>query len=52
MDFDSRKNAIELIKSYVARNQGACVFSSHIEDTIDKLATRTLVLRNGQLYDK
>ena len=42
LDVISRKVAIDLVKKYVAKNQGCCIFSSHVTATIEQLETRVI----------
>ncbi|HAB49476.1 MAG TPA: ABC transporter ATP-binding protein [Lactobacillus sp.] len=42
LDVISRKVAIALVKRYVAKNQGCCIFSSHVTATIEQLETRVI----------
>lgn len=44
LDIDSRKIAIELIKDYVKKTNGYCLFSSHVKDTISQLADKTIFI--------
>lgn len=44
LDIDSRKIAIDLIKDYIKKTNGYCLFSSHVKDTISQLADKTIFI--------
>lgn len=44
LDIKSRKIAIQMVKDYVECNNGLCIFSSHVNETISQLKTRTISL--------
>lgn len=44
LDFESRQAAVTLIKKYISENNGCCIFSSHVKDTISQLSDRTISL--------
>lgn len=44
LDIQSRLRATQMIQEHVKKHQGICIFSSHVEDTIDHLATRRIYL--------
>lgn len=42
LDIDSRDAAISLIKDYLKKYNGYCLFSSHVEDTISQLSNQVI----------
>lgn len=44
LDIESRKTAITMVKEYVGKNDGLCLFSSHVNETINHLRSRTISL--------
>ena len=44
LDIASREAAISLLKQYIQKHDGYCVFSSHVKDTISSLATTTIFI--------
>lgn len=45
LDTKSREVAVELIKQYVSQNKAACLFSSHVKETIASLSTAVIELK-------
>lgn len=42
LDLESREASIVLIKEYLKKNNGYCIFSSHVKDTISQLADQVI----------
>lgn len=44
LDIESRELSISLIKDYIKKQDGYCLFSSHVKDTISNLANKVIRL--------
>jgi ABC-2 type transport system ATP-binding protein len=49
LDIDALVWAKEMLKVYVQKNDRSIIFTSHIPEIIESLATRVLILKNGQI---
>ncbi|MBM7636036.1 ABC transporter ATP-binding protein [Streptococcus saliviloxodontae] len=49
LDINSREIAIAMVKEYVRHNSGACIFSSHVRETINSLKTRVVPVQGENL---
>lgn len=47
LDLESREASIVLIKEYLKKNNGYCIFSSHVKDTISQLADQVISIEGG-----